>query len=188
MGRVMASPRHPLPYRTMPRHTTPRHATPHATAPHRRTTNFGDRPLDCLRQSSPAFSERALSNIPANLQYTKDHEYVAGAADADIVTIGITDFAQGELGDIVYLDLPKVGARFTEHAVFGTIEAVKAVSELFSPLAGEVIEVNPRLDAEPALVNTDPFGDGWMIRMKIADKDARAALMTADAYKSLLGE
>lgn len=129
-----------------------------------------------------------MSNIPANLQYTKDHEYVAGAADADIVTIGITDFAQGELGDIVYLDLPKVGATFAEHAVFGTIEAVKAVSELFSPLAGEVVEVNARLDAEPALVNTDPFGDGWMIRMKVADKSARAALMTADAYKSLLGE
>jgi len=129
-----------------------------------------------------------VSNIPANLQYTKEHEYVAGDADADIVTIGITDYAQGELGDIVYLDLPKVGATFAEHAVFGTIEAVKAVSELFSPLAGEVVAVNPRLDGEPALVNTDPFGDGWMIRMKLADKGARAALMTADAYKSLLGE
>ncbi len=129
-----------------------------------------------------------MSQIPANLQYTKDHEYVAGAADADIVTIGITDFAQGELGDIVYLDLPKVGATFAEHAVFGTIEAVKAVSELFSPLAGEVVEVNARLNDEPALVNTDPFGNGWMIRMKMADKSARAALMTADAYKSLLGE
>jgi len=129
-----------------------------------------------------------VSNIPANLHYTKDHEYVAGDADADVVTIGITDYAQGELGDIVYLDLPKVGATFAEHAVFGTIEAVKAVSELFSPLAGEVVAVNPRLDAEPALVNTDPFGDGWMIKMKLTDTGARAALMTADAYKSLLGE
>ena len=129
-----------------------------------------------------------MSQIPAALQYTKDHEYVAGAADADIVTIGITDYAQGELGDIVYLDLPKVGTSFAEHAVFGTIEAVKAVSELFSPLAGEVVEVNARLNDEPALVNTDPFGNGWMIRMKMADKSARAALMSADAYKSLLGE
>jgi glycine cleavage system H protein len=129
-----------------------------------------------------------VSQIPASLQYTKDHEYVAGAADADIVTIGITDFAQGELGDIVYLDLPKVGATFAEHAVFGTIEAVKAVSELFSPLAGEIVEVNSRLDGEPALVNTDPFGDGWMIKMKVADQSARAALLSADAYKSLLGE
>lgn len=129
-----------------------------------------------------------MSQIPATLQYTKAHEYVAGAADADIVTIGITDYAQGELGDIVYLDLPKVGTSFAEHAVFGTIEAVKAVSELYSPLAGDVVEVNARLDAEPALVNTDPFGDGWMIKLKVADKSARAALMSADAYKSLLGE
>jgi glycine cleavage system H protein len=129
-----------------------------------------------------------VSLIPAHLQYTKEHEYVAGDADADIVTIGITDYAQGELGDIVYLDLPKVGATFAEHAVFGTIEAVKAVSELYCPLAGEVVEVNPRLDGEPALVNTDPFGDGWMIKLKLADPSSRAGLMTADAYKSLLGE
>ena len=129
-----------------------------------------------------------MSQIPSHFQYTKDHEYVAGAAEADIVTIGITDYAQGELGDIVYLDLPKVGTTFAEHAVFGTIEAVKAVSELYSPLSGEVVEVNPRLDAEPALVNTDPFGDGWMIRMKMQNKSARAGLMTADAYRSLLGE
>jgi glycine cleavage system H protein len=129
-----------------------------------------------------------VSQIPPTLQYTRDHEYVAGAADADIVTIGITDYAQGELGDIVYLDLPKVGATFAEHAVFGTIEAVKAVSELFAPLAGEIVEVNTKLDAEPALVNSDPFGAGWMIRMKLSDKSARAALMTADAYKALVGE
>lgn len=129
-----------------------------------------------------------MSQIPSTLQYTKEHEYVAGAADADVVTIGITDYAQGELGDIVYVDLPKVGATFAEHAVFGTIEAVKAVSELFSPLAGEVVEVNARLDAEPALVNTDPFGDGWMIKLKLADKGARTGLMSAADYTSLLGE
>ncbi len=128
-----------------------------------------------------------MSQIPSTLQYTKEHEYVAGAADADVVTIGITDYAQGELGDIVYVDLPKVGATFAEHAVFGTIEAVKAVSELFSPLAGEVVEVNARLDAEPALVNTDPFGDGWMIKLKLADKGARAGLMSAADYTALLG-
>lgn len=128
-----------------------------------------------------------MSQIPAGLQYTKDHEYVAGPADADVVTIGITDFAQGELGDIVYLDLPKVGATFAEHAVFGTIEAVKAVSELYCPLAGEVVEVNPRLNDEPALVNTDPFGDGWMIKLKVADKSARAALLSADGYKAIVG-
>lgn len=129
-----------------------------------------------------------MSQIPSQLQYTKDHEYVAGEADADIVTIGITDYAQGELGDIVYLDLPKVGTKFSEHAVFGTIEAVKAVSELYAPLSGEIVEVNAKLNDEPALVNTDPFGNGWMIRMKLADKGARAALMTADGYRSLIGE
>ena len=128
-----------------------------------------------------------MSQIPAGLQYTKDHEYVAGDADADVVTIGITDFAQGELGDIVYLDLPKVGATFAEHAVFGTIEAVKAVSELYSPLAGEVVEVNARLNDEPALVNSDPFGDGWMIKLKVADKSARAGLLSADGYKAIVG-
>jgi glycine cleavage system H protein len=128
-----------------------------------------------------------VSQIPGHLQYTKEHEYVAGAADADIVTIGITDFAQGELGDIVYVDLPRVGTSFAEHAVFGTIEAVKAVSELFAPIAGEVVEINSRLDAEPALVNSDPFGDGWMIKVRVADKAARAALMSAADYTALVG-
>jgi glycine cleavage system H protein len=132
--------------------------------------------------------EHFVSQIPAQLQYTKDHEYVAGGTAPDIVTIGITDYAQGELGDIVYLDLPKVGTSFAEHAVFGTIEAVKAVSELYAPLAGEVVEVNARLDAEPALVNSDPYGDGWMIRVKMSNPAARDALMSAADYKALLGE
>jgi glycine cleavage system H protein len=129
-----------------------------------------------------------VSLIPGHLHYTKDHEYIAGAGAGDVVTIGITDFAQGELGDIVYIDLPKVGATFGEHAVFGTIEAVKAVSELYSPLSGEVVEVNTRLDAEPSLVNTDPFGDGWMIKMRVSAADAHATLMSAADYKALLGE
>lgn len=127
-----------------------------------------------------------MSQIPETLQYTKDHEYVAGDAGAEIVTIGITDYAQGELGDIVYVDLPKVGATFAEHAVFGTIEAVKAVSELYCPLAGTVVEVNGRLDGEPALVNSDPYGDGWMIRLKI-DPASRAGLMSAGDYRALVG-
>ncbi|MCU0625353.1 MAG: glycine cleavage system protein GcvH [Gemmatimonadaceae bacterium] len=127
-----------------------------------------------------------MSTIPEHLQYTKDHEYVAGDAGAEIVTIGITDYAQGELGDIVYVDLPKVGATFAEHAVFGTIEAVKAVSELYCPLAGEVVEVNARLDGEPALVNSDPYGDGWMLRLRI-DPASRAALLSAAQYAAHLG-
>ena len=126
-----------------------------------------------------------MASIPNDLLYTQEHEYVKG--DGDVVTIGITDYAQGELGDVVYVELPQVGATFGEHDVFGTIEAVKAVSELFSPIAGEVVEVNSRLDQEPSLVNSDPYGDGWMIRMRITDPGARAKLMQPDAYKSHIG-
>jgi len=128
-----------------------------------------------------------VSSIPTDLQYTKDHEYVKRTDDPSVVIVGITDYAQGELGDIVFLDLPKAGAAFGDHDVFGTIEAVKAVSELYAPMAGTVVEVNPRLDGEPALVNSDPYGDGWMIKLKI-DASALAGLMSADAYKAHLGE
>ena len=99
--------------------------------------------------------------------------------------VGITDYAQGELGDIVYLELPKPGAKFGAHDSFGTIEAVKAVSDLYCPVAGEVLEVNPRLDAEPSLVNSDPYGDGWMLKLKVAPADV-AALMDAGAYEKHL--
>lgn len=126
-----------------------------------------------------------MPNIPGHLHYTKEHEYVT-AADADgVVTIGITDFAQGELGDIVFVDLPKAGQSFDAHAVFGTVEAVKAVSELYMPVAGEVVAVNGRLDGEPALINTDPYGDGWMIKVRRTGPDA--GLMDAAAYQALLG-
>ncbi|HRQ78975.1 MAG TPA: glycine cleavage system protein GcvH [Gemmatimonadaceae bacterium] len=128
-----------------------------------------------------------MSSIPADLLYSKDHEYVKKTGDASVVLVGITDYAQGELGDIVFLDLPKAGRKVAAHEVFGTIEAVKAVSELYSPLAGEILEVNPKLDGEPALVNTDPYGDGWMIKMKVNAADL-AGLMDAAAYAKLLGE
>ena len=128
-----------------------------------------------------------MANIPADLRYTKDHEYVKKTSDPNVVIVGITDFAQGELGDVVFVDLPKVGRKLSEHDVFGTIEAVKAVSELYSPLAGEVTEVNSRLDAEPALVNSDPYGDGWMIKMKVANADP-ASLLDAEAYKKQIGQ
>ncbi len=128
-----------------------------------------------------------MSSIPTDLQYTKDHEYVKRTDDPSVVIVGITDYAQGELGDIVFLDLPKAGATFGDHDVFGTIEAVKAVSELYAPMAGTVVEVNPRLDGEPALVNSDPYGDGWMIKLKI-DQSALRGLMDAAAYKAHLGE
>ena len=127
-----------------------------------------------------------MANVPADLLYTEDHEYVKG--DGDVVTIGITEYAQGELGDVVYVELPKVGQKFGAHDVFGTIEAVKAVSELFAPVAGEVVEVNGRLDGEPALVNSDPYGEGWMIRVRLSDANARGSLMKADAYKKHIGQ
>ncbi len=127
-----------------------------------------------------------MANIPDDLHYTAEHEYVRTAADGT-VEVGITDYAQGELGDVVYIELPKVGTRLGKHDVFGTIEAVKAVSELFSPIAGEVTETNSRLDGEPALVNSDPYNDGWMIRLKPDDASATEGLMDASAYGKQIG-
>jgi glycine cleavage system H protein len=129
-----------------------------------------------------------VSDIPKDLLYTEDHEYVKATADPLIVTIGITDYAQGELGDVVYVELPKVGAKLARHDVFGTIEAVKAVSELYSPMAGEVVDINARIDGEPALVNTAPYGDGWMIKLRVSDAGQKGGLLSADAYKAKLGE
>lgn len=127
-----------------------------------------------------------MANIPGDLRYTADHEYVKSTDDPNVVTIGITDYAQDQLGDVVFVELPKVGATFAAHDVFGTIEAVKAVSELYSPVAGEVVAVNERLDGEPALVNSDPYGDGWMIRVKV--KGQPADLLDAAAYTSHIGQ
>jgi glycine cleavage system H protein len=123
-------------------------------------------------------------NIPSNLQYTKDHEWIK--IEGDIATIGITDFAQGELGDIVYVDINTVGDTVNEHAVFGTVEAVKTVSDLFMPLTGEVVEFNSALESNPELVNQDPYGQGWMIKVKLASPDT-SSLMKAEDYKALVG-
>jgi len=128
-----------------------------------------------------------VAEIPQDLQYTKEHEYVKPTDDPSVFVVGITDYAQGELGDVVYVELPQVGATYGPHDVFGTIEAVKAVSELFCPLAGEIVEVNGRLDAEPSLVNSDPYGDGWMIKLRLSGDD-RSGLMDAAAYASHVGE
>ncbi|HEY0969961.1 MAG TPA: glycine cleavage system protein GcvH [Gemmatimonadales bacterium] len=128
-----------------------------------------------------------MAEIPADLRYTQEHEYVKRTDDPSVVTIGITDFAQGELGDVVYVELPAAGASFGANDVFGTVEAVKAVSELFCPLAGEIVEVNERLDGEPSLVNSDPYGDGWMIRLRLDDPSAVDALLDADGYKAHIG-
>ena len=128
-----------------------------------------------------------MSNIPGDLRYTKEHEFVKATDDAGVFAVGITDFAQGELGDIVYVELPRVGATYGSHDVFGTVEAVKAVSELYMPVAGEIVAINDRLDKEPALINTDPYGDGWMVKVKIA-AGGDAGLLSSGDYKSHLGE
>ncbi len=126
-----------------------------------------------------------MANIPSDLQYSADHEYVKATSDPNVYAVGITDFAQDQLGDIVFVELPKVGATFASHDTFGTIEAVKAVSELFSPIAGEVVEVNDKLDQDPSAVNRDPYGAGWMIKVKVPG--APSGLMDAAAYQAHIG-
>jgi glycine cleavage system H protein len=129
-----------------------------------------------------------VSNIPGNLLFTADHEYLKPGDSADTYVVGITDYAQDQLGDVVFVELPKIGTRFGAHDVFGTIEAVKAVSELYSPLSGEVVEINGRLDAEPALVNSDPYGAGWMIKLRATDQSEKSSLMDAVAYGKHVGQ
>lgn len=124
-------------------------------------------------------------NVPAELRYTKDHEWVR--KEGDNAVIGITEFAAGELGDIVFVDISTEGQELKAEAVFGTVEAVKTVSDLFMPLAGTVTEVNPALTDDPASVNGDPYGKGWMVKVKMADAAAFDQLLTADAYKELVG-
>lgn len=127
-----------------------------------------------------------MSNIPADLHYTEEHEYVK--LEDDVAVIGITDYAQGELGDVVYVDLPSVGTSFSRMDVFGTIEAVKAVSELFCPLDGDVVEINEALENDPALVNKDPYGDGWMIKLRIRRAADVGELLSSDDYAQHVGE
>ncbi len=125
-----------------------------------------------------------MSEIPSELLYTEEHEYVKRTDEADIIQVGITDYAQGELGDVVYVELPKVGDVFGRSDVFGTLEAVKAVSELYSPLAGEVEAVNTRLDKEPGLVNSDPYGEGWMLRLRVKNTSEMDQLLGPEEYRT----
>jgi len=124
-------------------------------------------------------------NFPANLYYTKDHEWIQ--LDGNVATIGITDFAQHELGDIVYIDINTVGKALAAEEVFGTVEAVKTVSDLFLPVAGTITEVNALLEKQPELVNTDAYGDGWMVKMTVSNPADVAALMSSEAYAALVG-
>ena len=124
-------------------------------------------------------------NVPSELRYSKDHEWLR--IEGDIVTIGITDFAQGELGDIVFVDIPTEGETMDAEEVFGSVEAVKTVSDLYLPVAGEILEVNAELDGNPEGVNSDPYGTGWMVKIKMTDPAEADALMDAAAYSTLIG-
>lgn len=124
-------------------------------------------------------------NIPSNLKYTKDHEWVL--VEGDVATVGITDFAQKELGDIVYVEVETLDQTLDKDEVFGTVEAVKTVSDLFLPLTGEIIEFNEELETNPENVNSDPYGNGWMIKLKIADSSEIESLLSSDDYKALIG-
>ena len=124
-------------------------------------------------------------NVPTDLKYTKDHEWVK--VDGDLVTVGITDFAQSELGDIVYVEVDALDETLDADSVFGTVEAVKTVSDLFLPVAGEIVEFNESLEEEPEKVNDDPYGDGWMIKIKGADTADLETLLSADDYKAIIG-
>ncbi|WP_417354052.1 glycine cleavage system protein GcvH [Flavobacterium sp.] len=124
-------------------------------------------------------------NIPADLKYTKDHEWVK--IDGDVATVGITDFAQKELGDIVYVEVDTLDQTLDKDEVFGTVEAVKTVSDLFLPLSGEIIEFNDSLETTPETVNSDPYGDGWMVKVKISNSAEESELLTSDQYKELIG-
>jgi glycine cleavage system H protein len=124
-------------------------------------------------------------DFPAGLKYTKDHEWIK--VEGNEAYIGITEFAQRELGDIVYIDITSIGKEVGKDEVFGTVEAVKTVSDLFMPVAGKITEINPALDKQPELVNTDPYGGGWMVKATLQDASAVSALLSADSYKSLIG-
>ena len=124
-------------------------------------------------------------NFPTELKYTKDHEWVR--IEGDVATVGITEFAQRELGDIVYVDINSIGKTIAKEEVFGTVEAVKTVSDLFMPITAEVLEFNKALDTNPELVNSDPYGEGWMVKILIQDAAELTALLNADAYQSIIG-
>ncbi|TVP74378.1 MAG: glycine cleavage system protein GcvH [Gemmatimonadales bacterium] len=127
-----------------------------------------------------------MSQIPDDLLYSEEHEYLKATDEDGVYLVGVTDYAQGELGDVVFLELPGSGESFDRNDVFGTIEAVKAVSDLFAPVGGEVLEVNEALDDDPALVNADPYGDGWMIRLRVSDPSELDDLLDAAAYGELV--
>lgn len=128
-----------------------------------------------------------MSDIPSDLFYTEEHEYLKATNEDGVFAVGITDYAQGELGDVVFVELPEGGSTFNRMDVFGTIEAVKAVSDLFCPLAGEIVGVNDELDDDPSLVNSDPYGAGWMIKLKLVNPEELSSLLSSDSYAEHIG-
>ncbi len=128
-----------------------------------------------------------MAHIPDDLLYTEEHEYLKATDEEGVYQVGVTDYAQGELGDIVFLELPSTGDSFRRMDTFGTIEAVKAVSDLYAPVTGEIVAVNEALDDDPSLVNSEPYGAGWMVRIRVTDPSELDALMGADAYRELVG-
>ena len=142
--------------------------------------------MPCLQKILPCGTfKEVIMSYPAGLKYTKDHEWIS--IDGDVATIGITDFAQRELGDIVYIDINSSGKSLSAEEIFGTVEAVKTVSDLFLPAAGTITEVNPALEANPELVNSDPYGEGWMVKVKLDNASDIDALMDAAAYEAMVG-
>jgi glycine cleavage system H protein len=128
-----------------------------------------------------------MADVPGDLLYTEEHEYLKKTDDAGVYQIGITDYAQGELGDVVYVELPSVGDKFARMDVFGTVEAVKAVSDLYAPISGEVVEVNQSLSDDPAQVNSDPYGAGWMLKLRVTAESELEALLGAAEYEKIIG-
>lgn len=129
-----------------------------------------------------------MAEIPDDLLYTEEHEYVKPAGESGVYVVGITDYAQGELGDIVYVELPSVGDKFSKGDVFGTVEAVKAVSDLYSPLSGEVVEVNDALSGDPAVVNNEPYTGGWLIKLRLSDESELDTLLGSSEYNAHIGQ
>ena len=129
-----------------------------------------------------------MANVPSDLLYTEEHEYLKPAGDAGVYFVGITDYAQGELGDIVYVELPTVAEKFAQKDVFGTVEAVKAVSDLYSPVSAEVLEVNGSLADDPSIVNSDPYGAGWMVKVRVTNESELDALLGPAEYEKHIGQ
>jgi glycine cleavage system H protein len=140
-------------------------------------------PIDsALGDTRPSTEERVVSEIRKDLRYTQDHEYVRTTDDPNVIVVGITDFAQNELGDSVFVEVPKVGLSFNQCDAIGTIESVKAVSEIFSPVTGEVVAINDDLDKRPELINTSPYDGGWIVKLRVADANKLSGLMDSEAY------